>query len=414
VFILRTVLCRIFFFALVLALARTAFAAEPTIDARLEALTAELDALRAELNNLKAAQAASTRVAANANATAPPSGETTTFFGYGEAVYSRPTHNAAATTADLRRVVFGFGHAFDERTRVSVEAEWEHAVTSAGDAGETAIEQAYVERDITQGLRLQAGLFLIPLGILNERHEPPSFYGVDRNLVETAIIPTTWREGGLAWNAGITTGFDLGKWDASHTESAGSPLASIHQEMQLARASDLSYFGTLNYSGLPGISVAAGIFTGKAGQARSDLPVSDSRVSLWDAYVRWTPANWEITALYAGGAISNTRDINLTLLGSPSLVPAGFWGAYAEFAYRGWQGPHWAIEPFARYERINTGSRYADLGASLTPAARPTEAVATLGASLRLRDNVVFKFDYQDFRIDSSRDRFNLGMGYMY
>ena len=33
---------------------------------------------------------------------------------------------------------------------------------------------------------------LAPVGIINERHEPPSFHGVERPFVDTFIIPTTW------------------------------------------------------------------------------------------------------------------------------------------------------------------------------------------------------------------------------
>jgi hypothetical protein len=427
---------RIFALAVSLTFTSLATAADADTNARIQALAAQVDALRAEIDALKSARAtvpaaeatsavpSAARNDADTAQPAPASGESTTFFGYGEAVYSRPRNDAGAAQADLRRVVFGFGHEFDERTRVTVEAEWEHAVTSADDAGEAAIEQAYIERDLGANLRLQAGLFLIPLGILNERHEPPTFYGVDRNLVETAIIPSSWREGGAAlsgnstfglnWSAGVTTGFDLTKWNASSHAAAESPLGSIHQELQLAKAGDLSVFGAVKYLGVPGLAIGAGIFTGKLGQRQADVPAEHSRLNLWNAYVRWAPSDWEFTALYARGEISNTRDFNLTLLGNPTLVPAAFWGGYAEVAYRGFVRPTWAIEPFVRYERLNTGASYADLGAGLTPAALPTETITTAGATLRLHANVVFKFDYQDFRRNSSGDRFNIGMGYLY
>ena len=38
---------------------------------------------------------------------------------------------------------------------------------------------------------------LVPVGFLNEVHEPPTFYGVERNPVEKNVIPTTWWEGGI-------------------------------------------------------------------------------------------------------------------------------------------------------------------------------------------------------------------------
>src|SRR5260221_14604126 len=145
----------------------------------------------------------------------------TTLWGYGELNYNRPSHDASGAQADLRRGVLGFGHAFSDTTRVLGELEWEHAVVSAGDRGESEVEQLYVEHQFRPQFGGRFGLILIPLGLLNEHHEPANYYGVERNLVETAIIPSTWREGGVSvygstaaglnWSTGITTGFGLTK-----------------------------------------------------------------------------------------------------------------------------------------------------------------------------------------------------------
>src|SRR5205085_2211790 len=111
----------------------------------------------------------------------------TTLTSYGEIAYSRPRHDVNQTQADLARAVIGFGHRFDDKTRVYGEFEWEHAVTSADDRGATEVEQLYVERRLSDRMGARAGLMLIPLGFLNESHEPTAYYGVFRNLVDTAI-----------------------------------------------------------------------------------------------------------------------------------------------------------------------------------------------------------------------------------
>lgn len=429
---------------------QTALADQAATDARLAELSAQIEALRAEVATLRAAQAAApVASAAPAAAQAPASSPSVagaiptvaaepavtrepspiTFTGYGEAVYSRPSDNPELAQADLRRVVLGVGYQFDERTRLEVEAEWEHAVTSADDDGEAAIEQAFISRELGHDMRLQAGLFLIPMGIINERHEPPTFYGVDRPLVETAIIPSTWREGGIAlggntsiglqWSAGVTTGFDLTAWDPTSTEGFESPLASIHQEMMLAKAADLSVFGAVKYTGMPGVALGAGVFTGGAAQdSPASFPADDARVTVWSGYARWAPADWELTALYAEGRISDTADLNLTFIGNPVLVPERFWGAYGQVAYRGWGIGSTRIEPFLRYEQVNTGADYASIGIGLTPPSLRTVDATTFGATVRIHENVVFKLDYQDFQNADLTlglsDRFNLGLGYMY
>jgi hypothetical protein len=143
---------------------------------------------------------------------------------------------------------------------------------------------------------VRAGLFLMPAGLLNENHEPTAFFGVERNFVETAIIPSTWREGGiqlvgnfdngLTVQGGISSSFDLTKWDAAATEGAESPLGSIHQELALAKARDLAVFGAVNWRGMPGLLVGASLFTGGATHGQA---AASSRVTLWDAHARWTP-----------------------------------------------------------------------------------------------------------------------------
>jgi hypothetical protein len=360
---------------------------------------------------------------------APSPSSALTFTGYGEAVYTAPTDGSNEAVADLRRIVFGAGYQFDERTRFEAEMEVEHAIASADDEGEVAIEQAYISRELGRDMRLQAGLFIIPMGIINERHEPPTFYGVDRPFVETAIIPSTWRDGGLSlqgdtavglqWAAGITTGFALANWDPASADGIESPLGSIHQEMSFAKAADLSGFGSVRYTGVPGLALGAAVFTGGAASGAPDsFPADDAWATLWSGHVRWTPGDWELTALYAEGHISDTADLNLTFIGNPTLVPKRFWGAYGQVAYRGWSVGSMRVEPFLRYEQVNTAAEYADIGEGLTPAALPTMTAATFGTTLRLTPDVVFKLDYQDFHDAPPElglvDRFNLGVGYMY
>lgn len=443
--------------------------------ARLDAMSAEIRELKAELARMKAQQGASATespavtatnvnavptpaapasrtesagpsavapIAAQASVDAPRPGaapgvmtisgggqesgneQQTTIFGYGEINYNRPRNNSADTQLDVRRAIIGFGHRFDERTRFAMELEFEHAVTSADDSGEVAVEQAYIDHAFKPGLGVQAGLFLLPVGFLNRRHEPTAYYGVERNFVETAIVPSTWREGGaslrgdtesgLVWSTGLTTGFDLSKWDASATEGRESPLASIHQEGQLARAKNLAGFGALEYIGIPGLLVGGFAWTQKAGQGQPGFTASSPGITLWELHARWTPGKWDLSGMYAAGRISGTADLNLVTIGNPTPIPKAFFGWYLQGAYTVWTRNERSLSPFVRYERYNTASQYAAFPPGLGIDPGQTERVVTAGASFRLNPNVVFKADYQKFDIDPSRDRFNLGIGYAF
>jgi len=421
-------------FAVSLALAATgAFAQSATeveLARRLDQLAAELASVKTQLLQLQQQRAAAspasaptTAAVADAPPVAParPAEPATVLTSYGEINYNRPTKASENAQADLRRFVLGFQHRFDAKTKVVTEIEVEHAVSSADDRGEVEIEQAFIERQIGRNWAARAGLFLMPVGLLNENHEPTAYYGVERNFVETAIIPTTWREGGLqivgsfdnglTLQTGVSTSFDLTKWDAASGEGAESPLGSVHQELALAKAHDLAVFGALNWRGIPGLLIGGSLFTGGATHGQA---VASARVTIWDAHARWTPGRWDLAALYSRGGISNTAELNAGLVGNPTLIPKSFDGWYAQAAYKLWSHEDIALSPFVRYERFNTARSFADLGPGLTPPAAPTERVVTVGANLQVTPGVVVKADWQRFRENKDADRVNLGLGWSF
>ncbi|MBI3345684.1 MAG: hypothetical protein HY020_00555 [Burkholderiales bacterium] len=421
--------------ALALGAAHAQTATEAELARKLDALAAELASVKAQLVQLQQQRAAqpgpAAPVSAAAPATAPaapviaadaPRSEPATVItSYGEINYNRPTKAGQNAQADIRRFVLGYEHRFDSKTKVVTELEVEHAVASASDGGEVAIEQAYIEHQIRPDLALRAGLFLMPVGLLNENHEPTAFYGVERNFVETAIIPTTWREGGiqlvgtfdsgLTLQGGLSTSFNLNKWDATSTEGRDSPLGSIHQEMAQAKGHDLAMFGAANWRGIPGLLLGGSVFSGQASQG---LATAKSRITLWDVHARWTPGRWDFSTVYSRGSISNTAALNLPLIGNDTLIPKSFDGFYVQGAYKLWSSDDYALLPFVRWERFNTAKSYADLGPGLTPDAARAERVITVGANFRLSQNIVFKADYQRFREATDANRYNLGVGWSF
>jgi hypothetical protein len=371
-------------------------------------------------------------------------------WGYGEVYYTHPTRVPRKTQADLARAVFGIGYAFDSRTEFNSEFEVEHAVASAGDRGEFDVEQFYVDRRLSDAATVRAGLFLMPFGLLNEHHEPTNFYGVQRNFVETLIIPSTWREGGfnvhgdigqgMSWNVGLTTGFDLSKWNYAPQfpqystaldleDSGAAPLQSTHQELALANAHDLSQYVALGYYGVPGLSLGAAISSGNAVKvpAPPNAPIPGSqRVTLWEAHARWTPAKFDLSALYAHGSISNLSAANASNPGSPNPIPSEFYGYFAQAAYGLWEHGDYRLAPFVRWERYNMGSRYAGTVGPVAPTGlvplsatpgdyghwpRNKDRVWTVGANFYTTPHVVFKTDYQWFELNGDFNRFDLGLG---
>ena len=365
-------------------------------------------------------------------------------WGYGEIYYSRQSRDTSRTTADLARAVFGIGYRFDDKTEFNSEYEVEHAVASSEDAGEFEVEQFYVDRQLIDKATLRAGLFLMPFGFINEHHEPTNFYGMQRNFVETLIIPSTWREGGLsfhgdfdfgvAWSAGVTTGVNLAAWDFAPefpqyttalelANNGPAPLQATHQELSLASARHLSQYVALNYFGLPGLDVGGAVFTGKAEPAPGQA--GDSRVTLWEGHARWTPGKFDLSALYAHGSISNVADVNIANPGSPNPIPSDFYGYFVQAAYQAWEYGDYRLNPFVRWEYYDMGSKYSGAFPQIPQGTVPLsdspgdfgtwpsnrDRVWTTGVNFYVTPHVVFKADYQWFDINKAFNRFDLGLG---
>jgi hypothetical protein len=425
---------------------------------QLAAMKQQLQQLKAQNEALSSAQqqqavaqqqlaqpAQATQIAGLSDGARPASGgisENLSLWGYGEIYYTHPTHNDS-TQFDLARAVFGIGYRFDDRTVFNSEFEVEHSVASAEDKGEFEVEQFYVDHQLTPWASIKGGLFLMPFGLLNEHHEPTNYYGVQRNFVETLIIPSTWREGGLGlhgnteiglnWDVGATTGLDLNGWNinpedplyrtALDLEDADvAPMQATHQELSLANAHHLSQYASLNYSGVPGLLAGAAIFSGDAATPTLPMGLPTSRVTLWEGHARWTPGAAEISAVYARGRISNTAPFNFANAGASNPLPSEFLGYYLQGAYTVWQHDGYRITPFARWEHFDMGASYegippgfttvpAGLASDGLPWPQPRDRVFTVGANFYITPKVVFKVDYQTFDINKDFTRFDLGMG---
>ena len=66
--------------------------------------------------------------------------------------------------------VLYFGYKFNDRFLFNSEIEFEHGSTE--DDGEVSVEFAYLDYLWRKPLNVRAGLLLLPLGFVNELHEP--------------------------------------------------------------------------------------------------------------------------------------------------------------------------------------------------------------------------------------------------
>ena len=415
---------------LTLALA-AAFGAMPvlgqTVEEKLQVLQQEIDDLKAQTRKPAASSLQVSPYSLEYNSMLARSSGlangATNVVGYGEMSYSKFRQSGDAT-ADLARFVFGFNHRFDERLTLQSEVEFEHAVVSADDHGEAEIEQAWVNYKLSDGVNFKGGLFLIPIGILNETHEPPTYYGVQRNQVETRIIPTTWRELGVGthglfgesfrYDVGITTSFDSGKLDDPLTG-----MRSAHQEGQLANARNLAVYGSLNYR-LPGLLVGGGVFSGDTGQNGASNPALQgvaARFTIWDIHAQYRIAGLDLQGLYTSGTLGDADKVTAALFAADPATafaaPKTMKGWYAQAAYHVYKKGNFDLAPFVRYERIDI-RQAEDAANGLFQNPNNDERIKTIGVNFWVHPQVVLKADVQRYETDKTQDAYRLGLGFMF
>jgi hypothetical protein len=329
--------------------------------------------------------------------------------GYGELHYNNidaDDESRDLKEADFHRFVLFFGHDFTDRIRFNSEFELEHSLVKDTDdgssGGEVELEQAYIEMDLDENHWARAGLSLVPVGIINETHEPPTFYGVERNDVENIIIPSTWWEAGVAgggrygnglsWDFGVHSGLEM-----PTTGSSAYRVRSGRQKVSNANAENLAYTLRLKYTGVPGLELAGSYHhQSDASQVDGDGLGSGDLVSLHGI---WNQGPFNLRALWAQW---------------------NFDGDTVELAGVD-QQTGWYVEPSVRLDLAGTDwgfySRYEDLeGARSRDRFKQWE----VGFNFWPTQNVVFKFDYRDrqhdLEADAGRDfqAIDLGVGYQF
>jgi len=380
--------------------------------ARLELLQHQIDELEHELEQTRN-QTTETEAKVDAVADAIESQpqqqftpwQNTTIGGYGELHYSNldaddPSHDLEEI--DFHRFVLMFGHQFNDSTRFYSELELEHSLIedSGGETpGEVELEQAYVEFDLNPGLHSKAGLFLLPVGILNETHEPNTFFGVERNQVESIIIPSTWWEAGAAMNGLFGSGWT---WDLAVSSGLSIPtsggsafrIRSGRQKVAEATAKYPAVTGRLRYLGIAGLQAAVTVqHQFDASQVGGD-GLDDA--TLLEAHIDYRRAGFGLRALYArwnlSGSDAKTADADLQT--------------------------GWYIEPSYRInDRFGFYTRYEDV-----EGARGVDQFDEwqFGMNWWPNDNVVVKIDYRsrdhDVVSEGGHDftGVDLGIGYAF
>jgi hypothetical protein len=339
--------------------------------------------------------------------------------GYMDFHFNKP--EAEAGVLDFHRFVLIVNHSFTPRLRFVAELELEHAfVEGLEEAGELELEQAYVDFLLKRSFNLRAGMLLVPMGIVNERHEPPVFQGVERPFVDTVIIPSTWFENGVGIHGEIGRGLRYRAYVMAPLNalefSADEGIRNGRQKGSRSDVRNVAYTGRAEYVGVPGLTLAASAWSGKSSFL---APRLDVQVRVGEADVRYKRDRLELRGEFAQVSIDDAERLNDTagqLTGVSPNIASALRGFYAEGAYRVWaQGPGRDLVGFVRYENFDTQFR---MPSGFLPLKQFDRDAWVAGATYYPDPDIAVKVDYVWQRSMSSvitaPNSFNIGIGWWF
>jgi hypothetical protein len=358
------------------------------------------------------------------------------FGGYGEFYFASPYGDTETTgkvnTTDFYRFITYVGYKFNDWIVMNGEIEYEHATTSGnyqGKSGSVSVEFAYLDFLFHPAINVRGGNLLVPMGIVNLIHEPPTYWGNFRPFVESSIIPSTWREmgmgahgnfGSVSYSAYVLNGFNGSKFDAKGVRSGRQKgNRAIWEDVGGVLALDYNYNNTLRVGG--------SVYGGGADQGLV-LDESDAAVSvnnrIVEGHADFRSGGFRGRALVAASHITNAAALSRALYTDSGeltqQVPVDQFGWYVEAGYDFApfldKNARYSLTPWIRYEDYDLQYNVSDeTGLPANPAL--DGSIVTVGLETKPHPNVVVKLDWVFPTNESDTPTSNeirLGAGFIY
>lgn len=339
------------------------------------------------------------------------------------------------TNASVRRLVLFVAHPITDDIRVYTEFEWENAVACANCQGAAEVEQAFVHaRLLGDALALRVGLLLVPMGIVNQWHEPPVFHGVERPMVDQFVIPSTWRELGAGFAGTIA---EIMRYELYLTTTINplrlgeSGLSNARTMGSIAPAGGYAVSGRVEVEPWLGVIGGVSFFLSDTGPNADYYRESGSKRKLslpllgYSIDARMRRFGFEARVIWVQFFLPNSQDLVAAYRsdGSPlfpreatdGTVPSRIQGGYIELAYDVLSLMHVSHELLV-FLRLETYDTQAAVPASYKRNPNLDVDELTVGLTYRPVTQLVFKADFQlrDRRLGYDEVQWNLGFGYMF
>jgi hypothetical protein len=323
---------------------------------------------------------------------------------------------------DALRAVLYVGYKFNDHWVVNSEIEFEHGGTGGG--GSVSTEFLTIDFLWKDEINARAGLLLVPMGFVNEIHEPTFFYGAERPEIERKILPSTWRENGAGIFGRLADRVDyrmyvINGFDGSGFDSGG--LRGGRQKGSEALANDFAFVARADVDVAPGLLVGGSFYVGQTGQEQDftssiddvsrDLP--DAFTTIYELHAQYKGYGASLRALWTqafideAGRLSRALDKgfsddgagNRVLTNPNASIANEMRGWYVEAAYDVMPlmlpETRMSLEPYFRYEFYDTQRDVSNLG--YTRDKSKEIDLYTVGLQFKPIPEIVFKVDYRHF-----------------
>lgn len=398
---------------LVIAAAQPSHAEEKSENERLSEVEEKIDALTDEMGRLESIFAVPEEVALESFSGLGPAASKVykrdsglSLGGYGE-IRLRSFHNQETDDQndvfDALRVVLYVGYKFNDNWVFNSELEFEHAGT--GGSGSVSTEFATIDYLHRDEFNVRAGLLLVPMGFINEIHEPNFFFGAERPEVERLIIPSTWRENGAGIFGRVADRIDYRFYVINGFDGAGfdaDGLRGGRQKGSKALSDDFAFVGRVDVEVADGLLLGGSVYVGQSGQEQrigetTSSPgelLPDLMTRIYEVHAQYKGNGLSLRALWTEAFIDEAGEHNRIL---KSGLANRMQGWYVEAGYDIlplFYESRATLEPFFRFEQYDTQHK------------RPTGVVRdkstdvdlyVAGLQFKPIPQVVFKVDYRHF-----------------
>jgi hypothetical protein len=262
---------------------------------------------------------------------------------------------------------------------------------------------------------------LLPMGIVNEYHEPTTFNGVERPNVDKSIVPSTWREVGigvsgrfneasLRYQAYMFNGF--ASVNDGKVLGGKNGLRNGRQKGAESTVSTPTFSTKLDYYGIMGLRLGLSGYFGRT-QSEDELDEVDGAdigIAMVGLDARYINKRFSARGQYIHASLSDTDDYNAL---NNADLGAELKGWYTEVAYN--------LLPLKNEERLDAFVRYEeyDTHAATEEANIPRNLAYnrnewTMGLSYHIAQGAVVKMDYQilDNAVSGNESKGQLNFGF--